>query len=122
MFCHKCGKNIPDEAKFCRYCGAPTGYAANPSGSQTGYAESAETVQNKKKTYDNGEAGWEYVKRNRAKGRALCAVLIAAILLVSVLMLVYLLHNDSRDLDDEENYALCTEVSSGMNCEIDGLR
>ena len=122
MFCHKCGKNIPDEAKFCRFCGASTGCATNYAGSQTGYTRSAEPVQNKKKPYDNGEAGREYVKQNRAKGRALCAALIAAILFISVLMLVCLLHIDSDDLDDEGNYAFCTELSSDMDCETNGLQ
>lgn len=24
MFCQKCGKEIPDDAAICPYCGAPT--------------------------------------------------------------------------------------------------
>lgn len=32
MFCSNCGKEIPNETKFCSYCGAPQGGAVpNPS-------------------------------------------------------------------------------------------
>ena len=26
MFCEQCGKQINDDAKFCKYCGSPTGF------------------------------------------------------------------------------------------------
>jgi len=29
MFCNQCGKNIPDDANLCAYCGRSVGYHAN---------------------------------------------------------------------------------------------
>ena len=29
MFCYKCGKSVPDGAKFCGFCGAPQKKAAS---------------------------------------------------------------------------------------------
>ena len=30
MFCSKCGKQIPDDAKFCNFCGQTTGTGSTP--------------------------------------------------------------------------------------------
>lgn len=30
MFCNQCGKNIPDDANLCAYCGRSVGYHATP--------------------------------------------------------------------------------------------
>ncbi len=30
MYCNYCGKNIPDDANLCAYCGRSMGYNANP--------------------------------------------------------------------------------------------
>ena len=47
MYCIKCGKQLPDEAKFCRFCGTPVPDGTAPAASSDAPATSAKP---KKKT------------------------------------------------------------------------
>ena len=43
MYCSKCGKQIPNESKFCTYCGAPSG-ESNVDSKQDGIRDINQTV------------------------------------------------------------------------------
>lgn len=56
MFCDNCGKQIPDTAKFCRFCGTPIVYDDMPSPDPTpAPAPKEETVEVVKETKTVGK-------------------------------------------------------------------
>lgn len=44
MFCNRCGKRIPDDAKFCHYCGSVIGVEQNQESPKTSKAEGKKLI------------------------------------------------------------------------------
>ena len=58
-FCEKCGKQVPEDAQFCRACGAPQAVAVAPSAAQKGGEISGSELEeeHEKPKYDIYELG-----------------------------------------------------------------
>ena len=75
MFCEKCGKEIPDDVKFCRYCGNNT--EENGSENESGGDS----------TSDHGIDKGEHKEK---KHKRLIIIMIAIVVLALVAALIYL--------------------------------
>ncbi|MGN0269710.1 MAG: zinc-ribbon domain-containing protein, partial [Candidatus Weimeria sp.] len=50
MYCRKCGKQINDDAKFCKYCGTPVKRNNKPGVQQNRGAQQNREVQQNRET------------------------------------------------------------------------
>ncbi len=71
MFCEKCGKEIPDDVKFCRYCGSST--EGNVS-----------EIENENKSSDNSISSTVNPKEVHKKKRK---VIVIAVIAIAVLVI-----------------------------------
>lgn len=104
MFCPKCGKQLPDNAKFCTGCGAQIGQVKNyiPNTQQSDFPSQIEMAQKSKETEN----------KNKRTMIILFSILIVLILVAVGMAVFYFkeINNDSRiesvqkelDNDDDE--------------------
>ncbi len=103
MFCKQCGKQVPDGAKFCRYCGAPMAQA-QPAAPETQQGGSEDIAQP--------------VKKNPKKSRVwIPIVIIIAAALVAVLLIWR--HFGSENGSVSSGSASRSEVDLNDYVEID---
>ena len=87
MFCQNCGQEIPDDSRFCDYCGQPQQvYDGQGTGEQQGYGPYGEQPVN----YDTQGYGNQPVygtepKRNSGKMIGIIACLLAAVVIIVIL-------------------------------------
>lgn len=87
MFCQNCGQEIPDDSRFCDYCGQPQQvYDGQGTGEQQGYGPYGEPPVN----YDTQGYGNQPVygtepKRNSGKMIGIIACLLAAVVIIVIL-------------------------------------
>lgn len=87
MFCQNCGQEIPDDSRFCDYCGQPQQvYDGQGTGEQQGYGPYGEPPVN----YDTQGYGNQPVygtepKRNSGKLIGIIVCLLAAVVIIVIL-------------------------------------
>ena len=96
MFCKNCGKELPDNSKFCPGCGAkqdlqqevPAQTTVNPVGQSNGYSVKSVTTAVK----DSGEKAVNAIKNS---GNKFVVALVAVVVLIVGIMLVVNLVSNS---------------------------
>ncbi len=118
MYCLKCGKQLPDTAAFCAYCGektSPSAARGAPSAQKHGGAPAKQ----------GGKGASPAVKKAKPKSKVKTWIIIAAVAVVIVgvggfFAYRYFFDNPLRDFSELVDRALYSEAYEVFNAEIDG--
>jgi len=110
MFCNNCGKQIPDDAKFCDYCGTPIIKNNMSYSDQTGQLQGEQFDQNTQPQKQGGNGG-------------LIAVIITLTALILIVILCVLLFITPGWLKNDDNSSRrrrdkTTEATSEVTTEV----
>lgn len=86
MFCPKCGKGNPDEARFCMKCGSPLGSTGIPPNEGSIQSQSIGPGRTSKKSANIQQSA----SPNRSKGPIAAGITIAAVAIVVICIAVFI--------------------------------
>lgn len=99
MYCSKCGKEVPSDAKFCANCGASIEQDATDSISQ---APDEETKEPSKDDLKNNDLSFKKIKNNWNDKYAI-SVIIVGMIIAAILGFAVKKINHQRDFSDEND-------------------
>lgn len=105
MFCHKCGKEIPDDSEFCRYCGTALNNSSDNSVSSTSVTNTI-----KEQPVNNAPQGVskkELQKKPLWKNPLIIAVVLVAVIVGCFFIIRPMVGNvvDNSKVDNSKNEA-----------------
>ena len=96
MFCESCGKNIPDDSRFCEYCGSKVTVEADTSNIEETITENSDYVSDIKKEEEAVHANKVIAKKSGLVKKAVVLIIAAVVIFGGFSFISQLLKDDPK--------------------------